>query len=84
MQTFDILDIFFEDPTSEDMAMSTVLENELMKLSADSSLKLQFTQADLASFWILADSQYPPLSQQQSNFCWLSLTPIYVSQSFPL
>lgn len=35
-----ILDPFSVDPASEDMALSTVLENELMELSADSSLKL--------------------------------------------
>ena len=43
-----ILDPFFMAPAAEDMALSTVLENELMELSADSSLKLQLTQADLA------------------------------------
>lgn len=38
-----ILDPFSVDPASEDMALSTVLENELMELSADSRLKLKLT-----------------------------------------
>ena len=43
----------------EDIALS--LGNELMELSEDSSLKFQLTQVDLASFWILAATQYPSL-----------------------
>ena len=57
--------------------------NELMELSADSSLKLQLTQVDFASFWTLTASQSIPLCQK-SNSCCFSPPPIYVSQGFPL
>ncbi len=65
-----ILDPFSVDPASEDMALSTVLENELMELSADSSLKLQLSQVDPASFWLLTASEYP--SQVKSSWALLS------------
>ncbi len=47
-----ILDPFSVDPASEDLALSTVLENELMELSAGRSLKLQLSQIDLASLLV--------------------------------
>ena len=56
------------DPASEDMVLSIVLETELMEISADSSLKLQLTQADLASFSIPAAGQYPSLSKRAITF----------------
>ncbi len=60
------------------MALSTVLENELMELSADSSLKLQLSQVDLASFWLLTASEYP--SQVKSSQVKLSfiVIPLHV------
>uniref|UniRef100_A0A673KQ08 HAT C-terminal dimerisation domain-containing protein n=1 Tax=Sinocyclocheilus rhinocerous TaxID=307959 RepID=A0A673KQ08_9TELE len=75
-----ILDPFSVNPASEDMALSTVLENELMELSADSSLKLQLTQVDLASFWLLAASEYPSLSKRANTFI-LPFTTTYLCES---
>uniref|UniRef100_A0A9J7Z8E8 DUF4371 domain-containing protein n=1 Tax=Cyprinus carpio carpio TaxID=630221 RepID=A0A9J7Z8E8_CYPCA len=75
-----ILDPFSVDPASEDMALSTVLENELMELSADSSLKLKLTQVDLASFWLLAASEYPSLSKRAIKFL-LPFTTTYLCES---
>ena len=49
-------------------------------LSADSSLKLQLTQVALASFWILAASQYPSLSKQAIKFLLL-FTTTYLCES---
>ena len=72
------------DPASEDMALSTVLESEVMELSAESSLKLQLAQVDLVSFGMLATSRYPHGQNGQSDFCRLSPPPIHVSQGFPL
>lgn len=74
-----ILDPFSVDP-SEDMAPSTLLKNELMELSTDSSLELQLTQVDLSSFWILVDSQYPSLSKQAIKFL-LPFTDTYLCES---
>ncbi len=66
------------DPASEDLALSTVLENELMELSADRSLKL--SQIDLASFWLLATSEYLSLSKQAIKFIW-PFTTTYLCES---
>ena len=67
------------DTASEDMALSTVMENELTELS-DGSLMLQLTQVDLASFWMLAASQYPSLSKWAIKFL-LPFTTTYLCES---
>lgn len=53
----NLFDPFSVDPALEVMALSTVLKNELIELSADGSLTLQLIQVDLASFWMPAASQ---------------------------
>lgn len=75
-----ILNPFSVDPASEDVALSVVLENELMELSADSSLKLQHAQVDLPSFWILASSEYTSLSKRAIRFL-LPFTTTYLCES---
>lgn len=53
-------------------------ESELIELSVYSSLKLQHTQVDLASFWILSASQHPSI--QAIKFL-LPFTTTYLCES---
>ena len=45
-----ILDPFTVNSATEDVALPLKLENELIELSEDSSLKLQYQEVDLPSF----------------------------------
>ena len=44
------LDLFTVNSATEDVALPLKLENELIELSDDSSLKLQYQEVDLPSF----------------------------------
>ena len=46
------------------MALPLKLENELIELSEDSTLKLQHQEVDLPAFWIKASKEYPLLSER--------------------
>ncbi|XP_061600964.1 SCAN domain-containing protein 3-like [Cololabis saira] len=57
-----ILDPFSVDPTANDVALPSYLESQLLEVSTDSTLKLQWGKLDLDSFWIAVSRQYPCLA----------------------
>ncbi|XP_061598835.1 uncharacterized protein LOC133461871 isoform X3 [Cololabis saira] len=57
-----ILDPFSVDPTANDVALPSHLESQLLEVSTDSTLKLQWGKLDLGSFWIAVSKEYPCLA----------------------
>uniref|UniRef100_A0A3Q3FIE2 DUF4371 domain-containing protein n=1 Tax=Kryptolebias marmoratus TaxID=37003 RepID=A0A3Q3FIE2_KRYMA len=57
-----ILDPFSVDPTANDVALPSHLESQLLEVSTDSTLKLQWSKLDLCSFWISVSKEYPCLA----------------------
>ena len=53
-----ILNSFTVDSAKEDIALPLELENELINLSEDSTLKLQHEEVNLSTFWIKAGKEY--------------------------
>ena len=77
---FWILNSFTVDSTEEDMALLLELENELIELSEDSTLKLQHQEVGLSAFWIKASKGYPLLSERAIKFL-LPFTLTYLCES---
>ena len=50
------------------MALPVELENELVKLFEDRTLKLLYQEVDLTSFWIHSSKKYPSLSERATKF----------------
>ncbi|KAE8287209.1 Protein FAM200A [Larimichthys crocea] len=57
-----ILDPFSVDPTANDVALPSHLESQLLEVSTDSTLKLQWGKLDLGSFWVAVSKEYPCLA----------------------
>ncbi|XP_054483490.1 alpha-N-acetylgalactosaminide alpha-2,6-sialyltransferase 1-like [Anoplopoma fimbria] len=57
-----ILDPFSVDPTDNDVALPSHLESQLLEVSTDSTLKLQWGELELGSFWIAVSKEYPCLA----------------------
>ncbi|KAM3862185.1 SCAN domain-containing protein 3-like [Diretmus argenteus] len=75
-----ILDPFSVDPTANDIALPTDLESQLLEVSADSSLKLQWDKGELGSFWIAVSNEYPCLALRAVKFL-LPFTTTYLCES---
>ena len=63
-----ILDPFTLNSAAVDVALSLKLEDEVIKLSEDSSLKLRYQEVDLPSFWIQVSKEYFLLSEPTLRF----------------
>ena len=63
-----ILDPFTLNSAAVDVALSLKLEDEVIKLSEDSSLKLRYQEVDLPSFWIQVSKEYFLLSKPTLRF----------------
>lgn len=50
------------DATANDVALPSHLESQLLEVSTDSTLKLQWGKLDLGSFWIAVSKEYPSLA----------------------
>ncbi|KAE8278788.1 Zinc finger MYM-type protein 6 [Larimichthys crocea] len=57
-----ILDPFSVDPTANDVALPSHLESQLLEVSTDSTLKLQWGKLDLGSFWVAVSKEYSCLA----------------------
>ena len=75
-----ILNPFTVDSTREDIALPLELENELIELSEDSTLKLLHQEVDLPAFWIKAGKEYSLLSERAILFL-LPFTTTYLCES---
>lgn len=64
MREMWILDTFLVDPTANDVALPSHLDSQLLEVSTDSTLKLQWTKLDLGSFWIAVSKEYPCLARR--------------------
>jgi len=71
---------FAINSATKDVALPAELENELIELSEDSTLKLSYQEVDLASFWIHASKEYPLLSERATKFL-LPFTTTYLCES---
>ncbi|KAK9528312.1 hypothetical protein VZT92_014781 [Zoarces viviparus] len=74
-----ILDPFSVDPTEEDVALPSHLESQLLEVSTDSTLKLQWGKLDLGSFWIAVSKEYPCLALRAVKH--LPFTTTYLCES---
>ncbi|XP_061589540.1 SCAN domain-containing protein 3-like [Cololabis saira] len=72
-----ILDPFSVDLTANDVALPSHLESQLLEVSTDSTLKLQWGKLDLGSFWIAVSKEYPCLAVKQL----LPFTTTYLCES---
>ena len=63
-----ILNPFFVDSAEEDITLLLELENKLMELSEDCTLKLQRQEVDFPAFWIKASKEYLLLSERAIKF----------------
>ncbi|KAK9525202.1 hypothetical protein VZT92_017524 [Zoarces viviparus] len=70
-----ILDPFPVDPTEEDVALPSHLESQLLEVSTDSTLKLQWGKLDLGSFWIAVSKENPCLALRADSPVWPQLRP---------
>ena len=61
-------DPFFVDSAEEDMTLPLELENKLIELSEDCTLKLQRQEVDFPAFWIKASKEYLLLSERSIKF----------------
>jgi zinc finger BED domain-containing protein 5/7/8/9 len=57
-----MVDPFSVDPSKNDVALPSDLESQLLDVSTDSTLKIQWDKLDLATFWIHVSKEYPFLS----------------------
>ncbi|KAK9535961.1 hypothetical protein VZT92_005790 [Zoarces viviparus] len=75
-----ILDPFSVDPTEEDVALPSHLESQLLEVSTESTLKLQWGKLDLGSFWIAVSKEYPCLALRAVKHL-LPFTTTYLCES---
>ena len=75
-----ILDPFSVDLTAHDIALPGDLESQLLDISEDSTLKLQWANADLGPFWITVSNEYPCLALRAVK-CLLPFTTTYLCES---
>ena len=75
-----ILNPFAVNSAAEDVALPVELENELVKLSEDRTLKLLYQEVDFTSFWIHSSKEYPSLSERATKFL-LPFTTTYLCES---
>ncbi|XP_075962096.1 SCAN domain-containing protein 3-like [Anarhichas minor] len=75
-----ILDPFSVDPTEDDVALPSYLESQLLEVSTDSTLKLQWGKLDLGSFWIAVSKEYPCLALRAVKHL-LPFTTTYLCES---
>ncbi|KAM3878473.1 SCAN domain-containing protein 3-like [Diretmus argenteus] len=79
-----ILDPFSVDPTANDIALPTDLESQLLEVSADSSLKLQWDKVELGSFWIAVSNEYPCLALRAVKFLLPFITTYLCESGFSI
>ncbi|KAE8280178.1 Zinc finger BED domain-containing protein 5 Transposon-derived Buster1 transposase-like protein [Larimichthys crocea] len=75
-----ILDPFSVDPTANDVALPSHLESQLLEVSTDSTLKLQWGKLDLGSFWVAVSKEYPCLALRAVKLL-LPFTTTYLCES---
>ena len=75
-----ILNPFSVNSTTEDVELPPQLQNDLIELSEDSGLKLQYEKVDLPCFWIQASGEYASLSELAITFL-LPFTTTYLCES---
>uniref|UniRef100_A0A3B4YCD7 HAT C-terminal dimerisation domain-containing protein n=1 Tax=Seriola lalandi dorsalis TaxID=1841481 RepID=A0A3B4YCD7_SERLL len=75
-----ILDPFSVDPTGNDVALPSHLESQLLEVSTDSTLKLQWGKLDQGSFWIAVSKEYPCLALRAVKLL-LPFTTTYLCES---
>jgi len=63
-----ILNPFPVDSAEEDMTLPLELENKVIELSEDSTLKLQRQELDFPAFWNKASKEYLLLSESEIKF----------------
>uniref|UniRef100_A0A665TDI7 HAT C-terminal dimerisation domain-containing protein n=1 Tax=Echeneis naucrates TaxID=173247 RepID=A0A665TDI7_ECHNA len=79
-----ILDPFSVDPTANDVALPSHLEFQLLEVSTDSTLKLQWGKLDLGSFWVAVSKEYPCLALRAVKLLLLFTTTYLCESGFSI